>query len=47
MDRKTEDGEFVEQARSPTAEAWDMFKRNHAAMAGLAILFVITVGSIF
>jgi peptide/nickel transport system permease protein len=47
MDRKTEDGEFVEQARSPTAEAWDMFKRNHAAMAGLAILFFITVGSIF
>ena len=47
MDRKTEDGEFVEQASSPTAEAWEMFKRNHAALAGLVILFVIAIGSIF
>ena len=47
MDRKTEDGEFVEQASSPTAEAWEMFKGNHAAMVGLTILFVIAIGSIF
>jgi peptide/nickel transport system permease protein len=47
MDRKTENSEFVEQASSPSAEAWEMFKRNHAAMAGLVILFVITIGSIF
>ena len=47
MDRKTEDGEFVEQASSPTAEAWKMFKSNHAALAGLVILFVIAIGSIF
>ena len=47
MDRKTEDGEFVDQASSPAAEAWEMFKRNHAAMAGLAILFVIAICSIF
>ena len=47
MDSKTEDGEFVEQASSPTAEAWEMFKPNHAAMVGLAILFVIAIGSIF
>ena len=47
MDRKTEDSEFVEQASSPTAEAWEMFKRNHAAMTGLVILLVIAIGSIF
>ena len=47
MDRKTENSEFVEQASSPSAEDWEMFKRNHAAMAGLVILFVITIGSIF
>ena len=47
MDRKTENSEFVEQASSPSAEAWEMFKHNHAAMAGLVILFVITIGSIF
>ena len=47
MDRKTENSVFVEQASSPSAEAWEMFKHNHAAMAGLVILFVITIGSIF
>ena len=47
MDRKTKNSEFVEQASSPSAEAWEMFKRNHAAMAGLVILFVVTIGSIF
>ena len=41
MDRKTENSEFVEQASSPSAEAWEMFKRNHAAMAGLVILSLL------
>ena len=35
MDRKTENSVFAEQASSPSAEAWEMFKHNHAAMAGL------------
>ena len=26
MDRKTENSEYLEQASSPSAEAWEMFK---------------------
>ncbi|MEL6566350.1 MAG: ABC transporter permease [Pseudomonadota bacterium] len=34
------------RARSPFAEAWDMFLRNHAAMVALAILALIAVGAV-
>lgn len=37
----------VEKARSPLAEAWDMFRGNYAAMAGLAVLGLIVLGAIF
>lgn len=39
--------ETVVKARSPFAEAWEMFRRNHAAMAGLIVLSLITLGAIF
>ena len=34
------------RARSPLSEAWDMFVRNHAAVAALIVLFLITVGAV-
>ena len=37
----------VEKARSPFAEAWDMFRRNHAAVAALILLIAIVLGAIF
>ncbi|RMC31170.1 ABC transporter permease [Paracoccus alkanivorans] len=37
----------VEKARSPLAEAWEMFRQNHLAMVGLAILILIVLGAIF
>ena len=37
----------IEKARSPFAEAWDMFRRNHAAVAALILLIVIILGAIF
>lgn len=35
------------KAQSPLYEAWDMFRRNHAAMAGLVALCLIVLGAIF
>ena len=37
----------VEKARSPLAEAWEMFRRNHAAVAALVVLVLIVLGAIF
>ncbi|MHA6263090.1 ABC transporter permease [Arenibacterium sp. CAU 1754] len=37
----------VQKARSPFAEAWDMFLRNHAAVVALGFLFLIVLGAIF
>ena len=39
--------EEIVKARSPFAEAWEMFRRNHAAMAGLVVLTLIIFGAIF
>ena len=36
-----------EKARSPFAEAWEMFRGNHAAMAGLGVLIIIVLGAVF
>lgn len=36
----------VEKPRSPLSEAWEMFRRNHAAMAGLFVLVLIVVGAV-
>ena len=35
------------EARSPILEAWQMFRQNYAAMAGLIILSLIVLGAIF
>lgn len=39
--------EPIVKAQSPLSEAWSMFRRNHAAMAGLAVLMIIVLGAIF
>ncbi len=39
--------EEVLKARHPFAEAWEMFVRNHSAIAGLIVLILITFGAIF
>ncbi len=36
----------VEKARSPLSEAWEMFRGNYAAMAGLGVLIVIVLGAV-
>ena len=36
----------IEKARSPFSEAWEMFRGNYAAMAGLAILILIVLGAV-
>ena len=36
----------LQKARSPFTEAWDMFRRNHSAMAGLIVLGLIITGAI-
>lgn len=38
--------EEIAQARSPFSEAWEMFRKNHAAMAGLIVLLLIIAGAI-
>ena len=32
------------KARSPFSEAWEMFRKNHAAMVALVVLFAIVIG---
>lgn len=39
--------EEIEKARSPFSEAFEMFLRNHAAVAGLVILILIILAGIF
>ena len=39
--------EEIQKARHPLAEAWEMFARNHAAIAGLGVLLLITLAAIF
>ena len=39
--------EPIIKAQSPLSEAWGMFRRNHAAMAGLVVLIFIVLGAIF
>ena len=36
----------IEKARSPFAEAWDMFLRNHSAVAALVVLGLIVLGAV-
>jgi peptide/nickel transport system permease protein len=36
----------IEKARSPLSEAWEMFRGNYAAMAGLVVLVLIILGAI-
>ena len=42
----SEQEEFIEKARSPFSEAFEMFRKNHAAMAGLFVLILIVVGGL-
>ncbi|MDK3073526.1 ABC transporter permease [Sedimentitalea sp. JM2-8] len=37
----------IEKARHPLAEAWEMFRRNHAAVAALIVLALIVLAAIF
>lgn len=37
----------IEKARSPLLEAWEMFRRNHAAVAALVVLVLIALGAVF
>lgn len=37
----------VAQARSPFSEAFEMFRRNHLAVAGLMVLFLIVLAGLF
>ena len=37
----------VIKARHPFTEAWEMFRGNHAAMAGLVVLCLIALGAVF
>lgn len=39
--------EVTVKAQSPLSEAWGMFRRNYAAMAGLVVLVLIVLGAIF
>lgn len=39
--------EFIEKARSPFFEAFEMFRKNKAAMLGLIVLILIILGGIF
>ena len=39
--------EFIEKARSPFSEAFEMFRKNHAAVAGLVVLVLIVLAGIF
>ncbi|MFD2856669.1 hypothetical protein ACFSZS_20530 [Seohaeicola zhoushanensis] len=39
--------ETVEKARPPIAEAWEMFRKNHAAVAALVVLILIVLAAIF
>ncbi|MBL4768092.1 MAG: ABC transporter permease [Rhodobacteraceae bacterium] len=39
--------ETIQKARSPMAEATEMFLKNHAAVAALIVLIVIVLGAIF
>ncbi len=39
--------EKIEKARSPFSEAFEMFRRNHAAVAGLIMLILIILAGIF
>ena len=42
----SEQQDFIEKARSPFSEAFEMFRKNHAAMAGLVVLIVIVLGGL-
>ncbi len=45
--RKAAGEQPIEKPRSPASEAWSMFRRNHAAVAGLIVLSVIFAIAIF
>ena len=42
----SEQQDFVEIARSPFSEAFEMFRKNRAAMVGLGVLVLIAVGGV-
>jgi len=44
---KMESEQEFEKARSPFAEAWGMFRRNHTAVGALGVLLLILLGAIF
>ena len=38
---------MLEKARSPQAEAFEMFRRNHAAVVGLIALLLVVLAGLF
>ena len=46
-DLKTNSEEPTPAARHPAAEAWEMFRENHAAMVALFVLSLIVLMAIF
>lgn len=46
MSNPQTDLEPIEQARHPFAEAWEMFRLNHAALVALAVLILIVIMAI-
>ena len=39
--------EEIAKARHPFVEAWEMFRKNHAAVAALVVLILIVLAAIF
>lgn len=39
--------EVIERAQSPFSQAWEMFRRNHAALVALILLILIGLTAIF
>ena len=42
----SEQQEFIEKARSPFSEAFEMFRKNHAAVAGLIMLIAVIMAGL-
>ena len=46
MSKQNMNSPLAETAQSPMAEAWGMFRRDHAAMAGLFVLLLVLIAGV-
>ena len=46
MSKQNINSPLAETAQSPMAEAWGMFRRDHAAMAGLFVLLLVLIAGV-